>query len=285
MAKNNKLKAYVRFDGSGRIVPSSIILQRNKPTVGNWKEIDANECCNPSPTPPSNLGLRLTFDSIANADLLVGDSADVNDWNTFFDLPTYGNPFTSVEVVGNEVKLIGGSNIVLREYLFDYDGNTSLLEFNDESGCIIESQDLVFGGWDFNACDNLTTLILPAIITASSFQELDSLTLFEAPLLEEFYGTNGRGLRFCTSLTTLDLPSLTIACNYCFYNCASLTTINLPLCTNLGSTVLDNNVFEYIIGNTITLTVPTALMTCNSGNPDGDIQYLQANNTVTIITT
>jgi hypothetical protein len=26
-------------------------------------------------------------------------------------------------------------------------------------------------------------------------------------------------------------------------------------------------------------------MTCNGGNPDGDIQYLQANNTVTIITT
>jgi hypothetical protein len=25
-------------------------------------------------------------------------------------------------------------------------------------------------------------------------------------------------------------------------------------------------------------------MTCNIGNPDGDIQYLQANNTVTIIT-
>lgn len=46
MGTNKKLKAYVRFDGSGRIVPSSVILQRNKPKVGNWKEIDANECCN-----------------------------------------------------------------------------------------------------------------------------------------------------------------------------------------------------------------------------------------------
>jgi hypothetical protein len=43
-------------------------------------------------------------------------------------------------------------------------------------------------------------------------------------------------------------------------------------------------VFDGIIGNIITLTVPLALMTCNGGNPDGDIQYLQANNTVTIIT-
>lgn len=47
---NTKLKAYVRFDGSGRIVPSSLILQRSKPKVGNWKEIPANECCNPTTT-------------------------------------------------------------------------------------------------------------------------------------------------------------------------------------------------------------------------------------------
>jgi uncharacterized protein (TIGR02145 family) len=46
----NKLKAFVRFDGSGRIVPGSLILNRFKPKVGNWQEIDANECCNlPAP--------------------------------------------------------------------------------------------------------------------------------------------------------------------------------------------------------------------------------------------
>ena len=43
---NKRLKAYVRFDGSGRVVSSSLILQRNKPKVGNWQEIDAYECCN-----------------------------------------------------------------------------------------------------------------------------------------------------------------------------------------------------------------------------------------------
>jgi len=43
---NNKLKAFVRFDGSGRVVSSSLIVQAFKPKVGNWKEIDAKECCN-----------------------------------------------------------------------------------------------------------------------------------------------------------------------------------------------------------------------------------------------
>jgi hypothetical protein len=43
---NRPLKAYVRFDGTGRIVPSSLILRRKKPKVGKWVEIPAYECCN-----------------------------------------------------------------------------------------------------------------------------------------------------------------------------------------------------------------------------------------------
>jgi hypothetical protein len=46
----NDLKAYVRFDGSGRIVPGSLILRRKMPKVGKWKEIAAYECCNPTTT-------------------------------------------------------------------------------------------------------------------------------------------------------------------------------------------------------------------------------------------
>ena len=47
MAINNKpLKAYVRFDGSGRIVAGSLILRKQKPKVGKWQEIPAYECCN-----------------------------------------------------------------------------------------------------------------------------------------------------------------------------------------------------------------------------------------------
>lgn len=48
---SNKLKAYVRYDGSGRVIPGSLILQRFKPKVGNWKEVNANLCCNEPPLP------------------------------------------------------------------------------------------------------------------------------------------------------------------------------------------------------------------------------------------
>jgi hypothetical protein len=44
------LKAFVRYDGTGRVISGSLILQANKPKVGNWQEIDAYECCNPTTT-------------------------------------------------------------------------------------------------------------------------------------------------------------------------------------------------------------------------------------------
>lgn len=50
MANQNKLKAYVRYDGTGRVISGSLILQSFKPKVGNWVEIDANECCQQTTT-------------------------------------------------------------------------------------------------------------------------------------------------------------------------------------------------------------------------------------------
>lgn len=43
---NRELKAFVKYDVTGRIVPSSTILSRSKPKIGDWEEIPAYECCN-----------------------------------------------------------------------------------------------------------------------------------------------------------------------------------------------------------------------------------------------
>lgn len=45
MTINKKLRGFARFDGSGRVVPGSLILRQNKPKVGKWKEIVTYECC------------------------------------------------------------------------------------------------------------------------------------------------------------------------------------------------------------------------------------------------
>ena len=46
MANQRNLKAFVRYDGSGRVVASSLILRKNKPRVGRWYQIPEYLCCN-----------------------------------------------------------------------------------------------------------------------------------------------------------------------------------------------------------------------------------------------
>jgi hypothetical protein len=56
MATNKRdLKAFVRFDGSGRVVPGSLVLRRKKPKVGKWQEILTYECCNSTTTTTTTL--------------------------------------------------------------------------------------------------------------------------------------------------------------------------------------------------------------------------------------
>jgi hypothetical protein len=255
-------------------------------TIGNVKNTINDFCNGGGSTPPPIQALRLTFDSIENANLLVGDASSVSDWNTFFDLPTYGNPFTSVEVVGNEVRLFGGSEIVIKEGLFDRpDGlGESLLEVNDQIGCIIELEYSAFGDSDYNGCYNLTYVNLPNVTVAGGYAfgtagYLSEILIINLPQLITAGNICFSG---CYSINVLNFPLLTTAGLACFNGIESLTTINLPSCTNLGGTVGDDNVFQGITGNTITATFNSALATNNSGNPDGDIDYLDSNNTVTI---
>lgn len=62
--------------------------------------------------------------------------------------------------------------------------------------------------------------------------------------------------------------------------------INFPLCTAIGSTTGDDAVFfltppdvppeEPPVVRDVTITVASSLLTCNGGQPDGDLQYLQS---------
>ena len=219
--------------------------------------------------------LTIEFSDIIYADVLVGDATNVGDWNTFFDFPYCSIPFTGVTIFGNNVTLEGGENISFISEKFKNEGY--IVSIVDQ-GCVVYS-----GSSCFDTCNYLITIDLPQVTTISDncFRFCGDLTTINLPELL----TAGVGcFTTCGVLETVNLPSLTIAGNGCFIYCVSLTTINLPSCINLGKTVGDDLVFNQIFAKTITLTVPSALTTCNSGNPDGDIQYLQANNTVTIVT-
>lgn len=52
--KLKDLKAYVRYDGSGRVVAGSLVFRKKKPKNGRWVEITKNQCCNAEPIPSSS---------------------------------------------------------------------------------------------------------------------------------------------------------------------------------------------------------------------------------------
>jgi len=237
----------------------------------------------------------LTWDNILNVP--VADTTDVNQWNTFFNLPTNGSVFIAVNVVGNIVKLTGGGSITISDFLFQ--DNNNLIDVSDNSGCVI-----TIGNSSFQRCHFLThaKFINLTNIGDAGFDSTGLITI-EMPLLtsignaafdacSSLLTTNFSSLTFvdangfvaCTMLPSIDLSNVTSIGDRGLKQCYALTNINLSSCLTLGSTTGDDMVFNLITGNTITLTVPLALMSCNLGSPDGDIQYLQANNIVTIIT-
>lgn len=392
---------------------------------------------------------RLMWNNIANTPVTNVDS--VEEWNTYFDLPTNGSPFTSVQVYGNDVYLLGGSNIAVAPNLFL--NNTSLIGIDDSTGSIISIGDSAFqlSGLKFINFASATTLVgntqfadlvntvdyldMPSLSTAgvssfgstrightitfpnlvdignaftntnivgdlslpaaktvpslafenticntlnlynvtgltasafetayvtsinlplvtsvpnSTFNNCTSLTsinipnvtsiatnCFRACPITEFSSSlitsvPANAFEFCTALKSVNLPNITTigssSFNQCssltgvnfskvttlganaffgcssmrsviltactnvqssnnFRNCTSLTEINLASCTALGSTTANNSVFQGITGKTITLTIKASRMTALAGGPDGDIAYLQANNTVTVIQT
>ncbi len=84
-----------------------------------------------------------------------------------------------------------------------------------------------------------------------------------------------------SGLQNVSLSAVTTIGPNCFSNCLSLAQISLPACTDLGGTSGDDNVFSGITNNTIAAVFNTVLSTNNSGQPDGDILDLYANNDVT----
>jgi hypothetical protein len=117
---------------------------------------------------PTLQALEITWDDIVNVP--VADASSVDDWNTFFDLPTNGTPFTSVEVVGNTVKLYGGSGITVAGNLFDT--NTNLISINDNIESIITA-----GSGCFALCTSATEFFLP--LCANMGTDPTDVTVFD----------------------------------------------------------------------------------------------------------
>lgn len=45
MGTKESLKAFMRVDGMGRVVPSTLVYRKKKPVIGKWIEVEPNTCC------------------------------------------------------------------------------------------------------------------------------------------------------------------------------------------------------------------------------------------------
>lgn len=192
--------------------------------------------------------LTMTFTDFSQ--LPTGGISDVNDlsqWNAAFS-----SNYTSINVdsINFIVTLSGGSGVVL-------DGFASMPNLVSvvDTGSVIDVTNSAFKTSSINYANFSDALN----IGANAFESCD---LF----------ANGS---FAKALTVGD---------FAFAYNDSAESYYLPSCTNLGATTGYDSVWEFITGRNITLTIPSALMTCNAGAPDGDIINLDNNNTVTIIT-
>jgi hypothetical protein len=97
---DNKLKAYVRYDGQNKIVPGSLILRQDKPTTGNFVEImPVNLCCGVTPTSTcdaSNLNLEQLLTNMNACYTEVTDAIPTITTITYFTDDSEGDGITSI---------------------------------------------------------------------------------------------------------------------------------------------------------------------------------------------
>jgi len=247
------------------------------------------------------LGLRIPFNNIVNAPVV--DPTNVGQWNTFFDLPTNGTPFTSVVVAGNQVTLFGGGGIALKESLFF--PNTAILQIFDDANVVTSLLHSVF-----NQATSLTDATFDAAITvgvagwggafygASSLENVSfasattfindtagtfegtaivNLTLPSALLLPEAFLKDATLLETLIALVATDLGTNGMQ------NCAAATLINIPLCVNLGSSPADASVFAGCTNAALVLNIAAVNATNNAGGVHASIAALLiANPTATV---
>lgn len=247
------------------------------------------------PPVTESLYFIMTFtDVVAMSEAYFINPNAVEDWNGLLF-----TTFSSVEVVDNTVTLTyGDTNTWVTSGFGFFYNNTFIVSVNDQ-GELLE----VIGADTFFGCTRLESIIANGVdniedrgitqnplLTSVSFDtcvfvlanafEANGLTSLSLPALT---GCAASAFALNTAMTTFSAPIMTYCGGLAWFRCTSLTDINIPLCSDLGGTVGDDFCFTDIVGQNITLTVPISLKTINGGLPDGDIQYLVANNTVNLI--
>jgi hypothetical protein len=266
------LKAYSRFDGTGRIVPGSTVLRRNKPKVGTWIETQAYECCVP-PTCPEPLIMEILpsegFFEFGMRSSSTNTVRGTIDWG---DGTTESFNFTGVS----------STSYISHNYSSpDYIPQTVRVTFTSVSGF----RRLEIG--DGNIVGTLLSVTnLPTVFAGSSIEQVDadgtniqSLDVSNLPIIE-LYALECSNLTYlnvqgCTSLDNTELYSDNFTA-LDFSGCASLVTATVYENYNLSTLIIDDcdslNYLEATDCDLNASAVNYILVTLdNLGNLNGDV--------------
>jgi len=211
MFNNNQrkgLKAWVRYDGNKNAVAGSLIFQKDKPKVGNWKEyMDVNLCC-PVTTPciePLILEAQ-PFEQFYEFGLRV------NNGNTVAGTIEWGDGTSET------FDLSGPSGYTYFGHTYstpDWIPYTVKVFFTSVAG--IDNLEIGDAPWKTLSASNIST-----VFAGSSIEQVD-----------------GDGSLY----VTLDVHDLPITSLYSL-ECPNLTFLNVQGCTNLDNTQLYDCAFE-----------------------------------------
>lgn len=148
---------------------------------------------------------------------------------------------------------------------------------NTEVLATLNCPEIITMGADAMRGCGLSLVNFPDLVTIAQggMADMENLNVVSFPNLT----TLGEvALSFADNLAIISLPACTSVGIGAFRNAGlALTNLSLPVCSDLGGTTGDNDVFLNIVGNTIFFTLLTATAT------DTDVSILQANNSVTLI--
>lgn len=226
-----KQRAFVKYTLTGKLIEGSLVVTNGgyPKQKAIWKEVPADLCCDNNPTPPTpsqeKKEMWLIFDDSQPITNVIPDPSSVEDWNTFFELPANGSPFTSVvyevsppEFPGGAIaKLYGGSNIKLLNFLFE--DLTSTIQHVIDYGSVIE-----IGEYSFEACNRLETV---KFLNCKEIKE------------GGFYG--------CESLYSVYMPKTYIIAEFSFYICYSIQSMYLDY-----DNIITINAFSFYANESIT---------------------------------
>lgn len=197
----------------------------------------------------------MTFSNVNG--LSIGDIHEVATWNAFFDLPEKGDVFKDITVDGNVVTLYDSQNITIVDLSYQF--LTLLRKLSISVGCSVTLGHSAFAD---------------TYATSFNIENIKSI------------GANvfGQSVVGVSPIMSFTLKGISTLPSSTFSNQPHIVSLDIPDVINLGETTGDDGVFASISGESIFLRIKSSLMTCNGGDPDGDIQSLQSNNIVTIAT-